>query len=156
MRRTRSIDSLLGILLLPVTLLALGACGAQPTSGPGEVVWDRDICERCQMLISDRRFAAQLRTSHDHRLHYFDDIGCAVMWIEEQGIETSQLEELWVASPQGEGWADGFSARYRGNLRTAMDYGFAAAETSEEETISFDEVRRRIVESEGERRSPDR
>ena len=51
------------------------ACGARSATPP-EVVVDRTACHHCGMLISDRRYAAAVRTAEGDRL--FDDIGCLV------------------------------------------------------------------------------
>ena len=47
-----------GLLLAP-----LAGCGKQGhwPEGMAEIKWDRDTCARCNMVISDPRFAAELR-----------------------------------------------------------------------------------------------
>ena len=54
------------------------ACGVRPETGPVDPAWDRDTCERCAMILSDRRFAAQLRYAQDRTVRHFDDLGCAI------------------------------------------------------------------------------
>src|SRR5688500_20268697 len=51
------------------------ACGARSATPP-EIVVDRTACHHCGMLISDRRYAAAVRTAEGDRL--FDDIGCLI------------------------------------------------------------------------------
>ena len=51
------------------------ACGARSATPP-EIVIDRTACQHCGMLISDRRYAAAVRTAESDRL--FDDIGCLI------------------------------------------------------------------------------
>ena len=57
-----------------VTMFAV-ACGARSATPP-EIAVDRTACHHCGMLISDRRYAAAVRTAEGDRL--FDDIGCLV------------------------------------------------------------------------------
>ena len=57
-----------------VAMLAV-ACGARSATPP-EIVVDRTACHHCGMLISDRRYAAAVRTAEGDRL--FDDIGCLI------------------------------------------------------------------------------
>ena len=50
-----------GFALTPIAAM-LAACGrASMPEGMAEVKWDRDTCVRCSMVLSDRRFAAQVR-----------------------------------------------------------------------------------------------
>jgi copper chaperone NosL len=57
-----------------VAMLAV-ACGARSATPP-EIVVDRTACQHCGMLISDRRYAAAVRTAEGDRV--FDDIGCLI------------------------------------------------------------------------------
>ena len=57
-----------------VAMLAV-ACGARSATPP-EIVVDRTACHHCGMLISDRRYAAAVRTAESDRV--FDDIGCLI------------------------------------------------------------------------------
>ena len=43
---------------VPATVLA--GC-SRSADGPGKIAWDRDVCVRCSMVISERSFAAQIR-----------------------------------------------------------------------------------------------
>ena len=72
--------------LLLITFLLAG-CSGEDATGPGEVRWDRESCTRCAMAVSDRHFSAQVRggaTGQKTRLYKFDDIGCAVVWLDQQ------------------------------------------------------------------------
>ena len=103
------------VLLLLVLLAA--ACSGEPATGPVDPVWDRTACEHCQMVISDRRHAVQIREAAGLRPHQFDDLGCALTWLAASGIEAKASAagtavELWVRDAAGKTWIDGWQARY--------------------------------------------
>jgi len=129
------------VLLLSLTLLACG----HPTHGPARIAWGRDVCEHCQMVISDKRFAAEIRLAgHVHR---FDDPGCAFRWLEAQtGGEAAT--EIWVMDEDRQEWIDARTALYRPGQRTPMAYGFGAVSKPERGSLDFDAVRQAIRERE--------
>lgn len=123
------------------------ACGPGADTGPAELAWDRDACERCRMAISDRHFAAQVRLEGVRAAHVFDDLGCALLWID---ASDAAAREIWVRSPDGTAWLDAREARYVGERHTPMSYGFGTvAEGGEGLASVWDAVRKR----EDERRS---
>ncbi|WP_275099924.1 nitrous oxide reductase accessory protein NosL [Sedimenticola hydrogenitrophicus] len=120
-----------GFTLLFAGLLTLlvSACSGDPGTGPGEVKWDRDACERCRMVLSDRNHAAQIRyfpaDKKRSKLMKFDDIGCAVIWLEDKPWKDDQKTQIWVTDING-GWIDARNATYvKGDL-TPMEYGLGA------------------------------
>jgi nitrous oxide reductase accessory protein NosL len=136
-----------------LALLGLAACSPTRDTGPAEIVWDRDTCERCLMAISEPRFAAQVR-DHDHRVHRFDDLGCALLWIDEQAA-APRPAEIWVANPAADGWLDARSTAYRAGPRTPMGYGLVPAPAGVD-GIGLEEAWQKIRKLEDERRSHSR
>lgn len=140
-----------------VLLLAGGvllACG-EPAHGPEAIHWDRDTCERCQMAVSDRRFAAEIRLRPGERIHRFDDLGCALAWLDEQPAEAgAPPAEIWVRDLEGERWLDAFEASYRAGQNSPMGYGFGALARPDPAALPLDQVQQRIREREHERRHP--
>jgi copper chaperone NosL len=145
------------------TLAAIGACAllaaCQPdaVTGPGEVVWDRDTCERCAMAIGDRRFSAQVRDSHQGRLHLFDDLGCALLWVadNEAGADLSASgagPELWVRDAAGDRWIDARTARFDGGHKTPMGYGFGSASSDARRGLTLRQVAEQLTAGQDERR----
>jgi hypothetical protein len=132
-------------------LLLLASCGVEPDTGPGEVSWDRDTCERCQMVISERSFAAQLRTRDGH-LHRFDDVGCALVWERDQEADVS---EVWVHELEGEAWLDGLDARFVKVRNSPMGYGYGARSEAPD-AVGLTTLREQILATEDERRNPAR
>jgi len=110
-------------------LLVLLACSPEPETGPGEVRWDRETCTRCNMAIGDRHFAAQIRgaaPAEKTRLYKFDDIGCAVTWLEKQSWKNDPRTEIWVADYRNAEWLDARKASYVTGKISPMNYGLGA------------------------------
>ena len=131
----------------------LQACSGEPATGPAPVAWDRDSCERCNMATSDRRFATEVRTGHDHRLHKFDDPGCALLWLEANRSGAGERAEIWVRDPRGERWIDARTARFAGGHETPMEYGFGTVDGAPPDALGLAEIGERIMEMERGRRS---
>ncbi|MCP4039436.1 MAG: protein NosL [bacterium] len=133
-----------------VGLTFLAACWQSPTTGPSKIHWDRQTCEHCQMVISEKRHAAQIRVPGESTAHAFDDLGCALLWLDEQAASSGEpRHEVWVRDPAETQWIDGHTAHFRGGMSTPMAYGFGTAQ----EGISLDVVRDRVREAERHRRS---
>lgn len=121
---------LLSRMLLLTSVLMLSACWGDDKTGPEDIAWDRDVCELCRMFLSDPRFVAEVRGGPKQKLYKFDDIGCAVNWLNEQDWAGEESVEFWVA---GEGsnrekvnWIDARTARYVKGGLTPMNYGLSA------------------------------
>lgn len=135
---------------LALLVLLLGSCGGEPQSGPGPVAWDRDECERCNMLLSDRSFATQLRT-RDGRLHRFDDVGCALLWAHEHAGDGPR--EIWVRDLDGSDWLDAREARFVEGMQSPMGYGYGAQPGPADEGVGLETLKQQILAREDERRS---
>jgi len=135
MKRIKTIAAtgLLVAMLLP-------ACSQEPETGPGEVRWDRDTCARCRMAVSDHHYSAQVRggpTGERTNLHMFDDLGCAVIWLEQQTWRDDPRTEVWVTDHQDGSWVDARTASYVTGKTTPMDYGLGAQAAGGAGTIDF-------------------
>ena len=133
----------LALLALAAPLLA--AC--KQKTGPEAIHYDRDACEMCNMIISDPRFATEIRDP-DGRIHKFDDIGDAIHWMENQPWFKAgqQPKEFWVMNfRDGKTWLDARKAFYLPDQVSPMDYGFAAVPTREPGSVNFTEMRRRVI-----------
>jgi nitrous oxide reductase accessory protein NosL len=110
-------------------LLVLAACSNDPGKGPVEIKWDRDICNRCRMVVSDPHFAAQIRhfpAGRRSRVESFDDVGCAVLWLDQQPWKDAPDVEFWVADYRTGDWIDARTATYVTQNTTPMEYGLGA------------------------------
>ncbi len=139
--------------LFLLSILLLAGCSESKT-GPVEIKWDRDVCDRCGMVLSDRLHAAQIRggpAGGKSRVYKFDDIGGAVVWLSKRDWKTGSGIELWVADRRDGRWIDGFTATYVDDQRTPMDFGFGAQDAAVEGGISFEQMQARVIDNEARR-----
>lgn len=141
------------LFLAIVLLLGFTACEKKNPTELHAVHWDRDMCERCKMVVSDRQHAVQVINPANGRSTMYDDIGCAVLWFEEEEIEWASKAKIWVIDATTGKWIDARTALYDTNNITSMAYGFAAHENNStiqtgEEMIDFSEVSKRIFKIE--------
>ncbi len=122
-----------------LALLAAGALVAacERSDGPTEPAWGKQPCAHCAMVMSDRRFGAQLLTGSSDRF-FFDDVGCMVLFLEERKPRAARA---WVHDAQTGRWLDALAARYS-PAASPMDFGF---EGRSSEGVSYDEMRERVL-----------
>ena len=142
------------LLILGVIALSFSACNEKSNADSiAKVHWDRDMCERCKMVVSDRQHAVQIINPVTGRSYMYDDIGCAVLWFEEEKIEWADKAKIWVTDITTGKWIDARTALYDTNNITSMAFGFGAHENNGtikegEETVNFTEASKRIFEIE--------
>ena len=139
----------LGLLLLTMSLLA--GCSDKEDTGPAEVRWDRESCTRCAMSVSDRNFSAQVRggpADKKTKVYKFDDIGCAVIWLDKQDWKKDKRTEVWVTDYRNGNWIDARQASYITGQITPMGYGLGAQPESTEGSLSFTAAGKHIYEIE--------
>ena len=128
--------------------LVLTACSEDPGSGAVTPKWDRDTCERCRMVLSDRFHSAQVRHGKPGKrsgVHLFDDIGCAVIWLQDKPWRTDLGTEVWVNDHRTGDWIDARAATYVKGQRTPMEYGLGAQARPAPEGLSFDQAEAHIL-----------
>jgi copper chaperone NosL len=132
-------------------ILLLAGCG-DPGTGPVDVKWDRDACERCRMVLSDRNHAAEIRYQVPGKertsLAKFDDIGCAVLWLEEQPWRDDPQTEIWVIDQLTGQWINARNATYVKGQLTPMEYGLGAQIAPAPEGLDFAQAKQHIAEVE--------
>ncbi|MDA3908862.1 MAG: hypothetical protein PF437_07220 [Sulfurimonas sp.] len=126
------------------------ACEKKVETGVAEVHWDRDMCSRCVMVVSDRKNTVQVRNPDTSKTYMFDDIGCMALWFEEEKIEWKNKAIIWVTDSESGDFIDARVAFYDTNNITPMAYGFSAHKLKDnikqgEEIISYDEVINRVT-----------
>ena len=138
-----------GFALTPIAAM-LAACGrASMPEGMAEVKWDRDTCVRCSMVLSDRRFAAQVRGEPKDANFKFDDIGCAVFWLKAQPWSAEAATRIWVADVGSRGdavqWLDAKKSQYLGGKVSPMGYNFGAVAVAQAGSVDFDTMREHVL-----------
>ena len=93
---------------------------------PEKMHWDRDMCERCNMAISERKYAVQVIDPKTGKHYLFDDIGCAVLWMDEDKIPWRDKAIIWITDAKTGKWIDAKKALYTDDRITPMAYGIAA------------------------------
>ncbi|HLU25242.1 MAG TPA: nitrous oxide reductase accessory protein NosL [Longimicrobiales bacterium] len=110
-----------------VALLALAACGVRPA----HVHLGEDECAHCRMVITDRRFAAQLLTDRG-RAYLFDSIECLIAFTRSGRVPDEQIHSLLVTDfSAADGWTDARTATYLRSpaVQSPMGSGLAAHAT---------------------------
>lgn len=128
-------------------VLLLGGCSSPEETGPGKIRWDQEVCERCAMAISDRNFAAQIRggpAGERTHLYKFDDIGCAVVWLEGQSWKDDARTEIWVTDYRTGKWLDAHKAWFFPVPHSPMGYNLGALAERQEGTLDFRAAREHI------------
>lgn len=120
-------------------------------AGMQPIKWDRDTCVRCNMVISDPRFAAEMRGGEGGNgkdtVFKFDDIGCLVFWQRDKAARHPWMNDaatrMWVAESsdmRGTTWLDPRQAHYVGGRLSPMGYNFAAVRDAPQEIPLGDAV----------------
>ncbi len=135
-------------LLFCFGLLFLVGCNSELETGPATMKYDRDSCERCRMLISDRFHAAQVRGGDKNKAYKFDDIGGAVIWLEEQTWKEESKTEVWVTHHETGEWINAKEAWYVQEKHTPMNYGFSAEAVKRATAVDYSTMARAVIESE--------
>jgi nitrous oxide reductase accessory protein NosL len=135
------------ILISPLMLFFIG-CESKNDSGVGKIHWDRDMCARCVMVVSDRHNTVQLQDPTSKKQYVFDDIGCLAIWLEETKPSFKNSVKIWVNDAKDGKFIDAKTAFYTTDNITPMSFGFSAYESkgsikSGKEIIDYQEVLKR-------------
>ena len=144
-RRER--NAALAVTLYLLVLLLSAGCSGEPDTGPVKIRWDRETCARCAMAVSDPHYAAEIRggpAGQKTRVYKFDDIGCAVVWLDQQPWKDDPRTEIWVTDFRDGKWLDATRAWYVTGKKTPMDYGLGAQDAPVEGALNFDQARKHI------------
>jgi len=107
---------------------------------PVDFVWDREACEECKMALSDPHYSAQV-IDHEGRAYYFDDIGCAILWLRRQPWKDKA--RTWVNDVKTAEWIEAEKANWIcGDPLTPMGYGFAATLSPVENALDYGTVKK--------------
>ena len=99
---------------------------------------DQQSCMECFMPLPESQVhTAILMDGNDEKL--FDDIGCMVLWSQENKIDLKTKQSKIFAN-DSKVYIDTSKAYFTINEKTPMLYGFSAYEKSCEKCINFNEV----------------
>lgn len=138
------------VALMSLVLVSLGGCG-DPGTGPIDVKWDRVSCDRCRMVLSDRKHSAQVRVQEADgrsRVYRFDDIGCAVIWLEDNAWRDDPATEIWVTDWRSGEWIDARTATWITGRVTPMEYGLGAQSEPAAGGLDYAQAKEHIFEVE--------
>jgi nitrous oxide reductase accessory protein NosL len=141
------------LLILAFIISIFSGCEKKIDTGLQEVHWDRDMCNLCKMVISERHYAVQVINPDSGKSYMFDDIGCAVLWFNEEDIPWENKALIYINDSISGDFIDARKAYYDTNSRTPMDYGFGAYKNkddikSNKKILTYEEVRLRILRGE--------
>lgn len=118
----------------------LSGCSGQEATGPVDVRWDRETCTRCAMAVSDRHSSAQVRgapAGQRTRVYTFDDIGCAVIWLDGQSWKDDARTAIWVTDHRTGQWLDARTATFVAGKRSSMGYDLGAQQEAAPAGMDF-------------------
>ena len=130
-----------------IMFMLLSGCTPEMETGPGEIRWDRETCTRCNMAIGDRSYAAQVRSGaagQKSRLYKFDDLGCAVLWLDQQNWKAEPQTEIWVNDYKTGEWIEANKAWYIEGEISPMGYGLGARADYVAGAMNFEQAKKHI------------
>ncbi|MFV0481051.1 MAG: nitrous oxide reductase accessory protein NosL [Campylobacteraceae bacterium] len=138
------------------TIVFATGCEKKIDLSPKKITYDRDVCERCKMVISAKNYVAQVINPNDGKHYNFDDIGCAILWFKEKNLSLEHEAVIYVADANTSKLIDAKKAFFIDGANTPMNYGFAAHENKQEDRHNFDYeyVKKTILEKRHEKKSP--
>lgn len=114
------------------------ACDSKIDTSAKEVKFDREVCERCKMIISDRNYAVQIVNKTNGKRYYFDDIGCTISWFKEENINWNNDAIIYVTDAKTGKWIDARKAFWTYGAVTPMNFGFSAYEEKQTDIENHD------------------
>lgn len=120
-----------GVLALFLVLVLAAACRQTvDTTQPPEIVYGQDVCDNCNMIISEEKFAAAYWTA-DGEARRFDDLGEMLSYMQSNPEE---IASTWVHDVNSAEWLPAEEAFFVMNagLTTPMGTGIVAVATETE------------------------
>jgi len=131
-------------LLLVAALTLFTACNSSQSSSTTSLKSEMEVCPKCHMEVAKSNIHSASLVKNG-TIHHFDDIGCMILWSNENNIDT---EKAKVFSQDTSTFIDAASASYKIGEKTPMSYGFSAYENKVADPIDFDEVTMKMLRGE--------
>lgn len=129
-------------LALPVVLAACG--GRAATDAPPEILYGTDVCDNCNMIISEANYASAYWTV-DGQARRFDDLGEMLAYMSKNPEETASV---WVHDVNSAEWLRAENAFFVVNsgLMTPMGTGIVAvADEAAAAALAYGEEGARVM-----------
>jgi len=128
--------------------LLLAGCSEDPPTGPVPIKFGRDTCEFCRMIISDPRFASQIRGGPGHKAFKFDDIGEALVYLGLQSWKDEADVEIWVMDiAKGKSWLNAREAYFSPVGMSPMGFNYGATAEPRPGSMPFPEFQDKALKS---------
>ncbi|MDR0769793.1 MAG: hypothetical protein LBE75_01140 [Burkholderiales bacterium] len=109
------------------------AYAQNPETGvkPREAKWGQDKCARCAMALKDPLNSAQIVNPETGETFMFDDLGCAVAWLDDKNPAWRSKAVIYVNDATDGAWLKMDEAILANPYPTPMSYGIAAFRNKE-------------------------
>lgn len=127
------------VFVIWLAVIVMSGCGSEINfDEPPDIRYGEDVCDRCNMIISEARFAAAYVTLRG-QVRRFDDIGGMMDYYHDKKEE---IAVFWVHDYTTSEWLKADDAFFVMNneLITPMGFGIVAvADKSQAETLALQE-----------------
>lgn len=136
------------IVFVCVSTFVLVGCSNEVNLNPKKIRHDRDVCERCKMILSTQNYACQVINPTDGKYYNFDDIGCSLLWFKENNITWEDSAIIYVADAVSSSMINARESFWVDGANTPMNFGYAAHSLEQEnrKNFNFEEVKKIILE----------
>ncbi len=126
--------------------LTIAGCTGESQTGPVDIRYDRETCDYCRMIISDPRFATEIRQVKGSEVFMFDDVGDAIHWLKHAEWKETPDTEIWVRDMKtGTRWLDARKSWFLPGQHSPMAYGYGAFTEKSDAAVSFEEMRKAVI-----------
>ena len=134
---------------LLTALLSVVGCSKEINIAAVDPSWDRDVCERCKMMVSDKNYSAQIVDATNGKYFYFDDLGCALSWLTETKPAWAKDALVYANAADSGKWINVKSGVLAVSFITPMSFGIGVFESKEhvpndKQIIGYDEAVKRV------------
>ncbi|MDR0250569.1 MAG: hypothetical protein LBI35_04560 [Burkholderiales bacterium] len=145
------------MIFLSATPLLAFAQNQKAEAVPREIKLEQDTCTRCKMVLKDRLNSAQIIDPETGEMLMFDDLGCAVAWLDEKKPAWRSNAVVYVNDATDGTWLRMDEAVLASPYPTPMKFDIAAFRTKEKvgadkTVLSKQEAEKLILETVSERR----
>lgn len=140
MRSVRIVVAALAVVAVGTLVAALILRGRPLPDDPVSIVWNREPCAHCRMLVGEPAFAAQLVTTAGD-VHVFDDPGCLLHYLEDRKPD---VHRIWFHDSTADRWLAPEEVGFVRDANTPMNYGLAAVPAKTPGAVALEDARRRL------------